>query len=101
MINGPALQALIPRLVSRPFRHTYFRAMRLRHHGDPLGKMRPIGRQRFNVGGGARVLYLGDDQVTCLHEVQAFGFPATSVAIVPVHLQLRVSLIVIAHSDPS
>jgi RES domain-containing protein len=56
---------------------------------DPLGKQRPIRAQRFNVAGGARILYLGDDPVTCLHEAQAVGFPASSVTIVPVQFDLR------------
>jgi len=47
--------------------------MPLRYAGDPLGKRRPIVAQRFNLAGGARVLYLAEDQVTSLHEIQAFG----------------------------
>jgi len=35
------------------------------------------------------VLYLADDQVTALHETQAFGFPASSIAIIPVEFDLR------------
>lgn len=92
MISLAALTAAIPTLVTRPFRHTFFRAMALRHHGDPLGKKRPINRQRFNVQSGARVLYVGNDQITCLYEVQAFGFPVTSIAIVPLQLQLSAVL---------
>jgi RES domain-containing protein len=92
MIGVTALGALIAQYPSRPLRDTYFRAMALRHHGDPLGRKRPIARQRFNVAGGARVLYVGDDQITCLFEVQAFGFPVTSIAIVPVQFQLNAVL---------
>jgi hypothetical protein len=92
VIGDLALRALVAQHPSRPLRDTFFRAMGLRHGGDPLGRRRPIVNQRFNVAGGARVLYLGDDQVTCLHEVQAFGFPPAAVAIVPVQLQLRAVL---------
>ena len=63
--------------------------MLLAFAADPWGKRRPIVVGRFNVARGARVLYLADDQVTALHEAQAFGFPAKSVAIVPVECELR------------
>jgi len=92
MIDVAALRALVPKLMSRPMRDIFFRSMRLVHHPDPLGRKRPIKAQRFNTKDGARVLYLGDDQTTCLHEVQAFGMPASSVAIVPVQLQLNAVL---------
>jgi RES domain-containing protein len=62
--------------------------MLLAFAADPLGKRRPIVGGRFNVARGARVLYLADDQVTALHEAQAFGFPAKAVAIVPVECEL-------------
>lgn len=86
---GAALDAAILRLPSRPKRDTFFRATPLVFASDPLGKTRPILAQRFNVAGGARVLYLADDQITCLHEAQAFGFPATAVAIIPVQYNLH------------
>ena len=35
------------------------------------------------------MLYLADDQVTALHEAQALGFPARSIAIIPVQFDLR------------
>jgi RES domain-containing protein len=79
----------ILKLPSRPRRDTYFRATRLIFASDPLGKRRPIVAQRFNLAGGARILYLADDQVTALHEAQAFGFPASSIAIIPVQFDLR------------
>jgi hypothetical protein len=63
--------------------------MALRFYSDPLGKKRPINAQRFNLAGGARVLYLGEDQMRCLHEAQALGWPATSTAIVPVQFDLK------------
>lgn len=89
MLTGAPLRAAILRFPSRPHRDTFFRAMRLAFASDPLGKQRPILTQRFNVAGGARVLYLADDQVTALHEAQAFGFPATSIALIPVECDLR------------
>jgi RES domain-containing protein len=75
---------------TRPrLRNTFFRAVSLRFHHDPLGRARPIHAQRFNAERGARVLYVGDNPNTCLYEVQAFGFPATSVVIVPIELALQ------------
>jgi len=88
VLGGAALDAALERVVSRPLHTTYFRAVPLRYAGDPFGRSRPIIEQRFNVAKGARVLYLGDSQLTCLYEVQAFGFPAKSVAIIPVQVHL-------------
>jgi RES domain-containing protein len=45
--------------------------------------------QRFNLAGGARVLYLAEDQVTCLHEIQAFGWPPAATVIVPVQFDFK------------
>ena len=89
MLTGVALDNAIRQLISRPFRHTFFRAMPLRYAGDPLGKRRPIVAQRFNLAGGARVLYLAEAQVTSLQEIQAFGWPPTATAIVPVQFDLK------------
>jgi RES domain-containing protein len=89
VLTGVALDNAIRQLISRPLRHTFFRAMPLRHAGDPLGKRRPIVAQRFNLAGGARVLYLAEDQVTSLHEIQAFGWPPTATAVVPVQFDLK------------
>lgn len=89
MLGGAALDAAIKTLVSRPLHDTFFRAVSLRFAGDPFGRKRPITGQRFNVEQGARVLYIGDSQLTCLYEVQAFGFPAKSVAILPVQVHLN------------
>jgi RES domain-containing protein len=89
VLTGASLDRAIRQLISRPFRHTFFRAMPLRYARDPLGKRRPIVAQRFNLGGGARVLYLAEDQVTCLHEIQAFGWPPTATVIVPVQFDLK------------
>ncbi len=89
MLKGTALEAAIRRLPSRPLRDTYFRAMRLAFASDPLGRKRPINAQRFNIGAGARVLYLAEDPVTCLHEAQLYGSPLISVALIPVQLDLR------------
>jgi RES domain-containing protein len=89
VLTGAGLDQAILQLPSRPRRNTFFRAMALRFHLDPLGKKRPINAQRFNVAGGARVLYLGEDQMTCLQEAQALGWPAISTAIVPVQFDLK------------
>jgi len=89
MLKGRALDAAIRRLPSRPLKAIYFRALPLRFATDPLGKKRPISAQRFNVKNGARVLYLAEDQVTCLHEAQLFGSPLIAAAIIPVQLELR------------
>jgi RES domain-containing protein len=89
VLIGASLDAAILQLPSRPQRNTSFRAVRLAFASDPLGKRRPIVGGRFNIAGGARVLYLADDQITALHEAQAFGFPASSIAIVPVECNLH------------
>jgi hypothetical protein len=89
VLTGGPLDNAIRQLISRPFRHTFFRAMPLRYAGDPLGKRRPIVAQRFNLAGSARVLYLAEDQLTCLHETQAFGWPPTATAIIPVQFDLK------------
>ena len=89
MLTGVALDNAIQQLPSRPQRNTFFRAMALRFHSDPLGRKRPINAQRFNAAGGARVLYLGEDHLTCLQEAQALGWPAISTAIVPIQFDLR------------
>ena len=89
MLKGNALDAAILRLPSQPLRSTYFRAMPLRFATDPLGVKRPIFAQRFNVAGGARILYLAEDQLTCLHEAQLFGSPIVPVALVPIALDLH------------
>ena len=89
MLTGAALDQAIQQLPSRPQRNTFFRAMPLRYASDPLGKHRPINAQRFNIAGGARVLYLAEDHFTCLQEIQAFSWPATSTAIVPVQFDLK------------
>lgn len=50
------------------------------------------------MAGGARVLYLGDDPITCLYEAQALGFPASSTTIVPVQYVLNA---VVDLTDPA
>jgi hypothetical protein len=72
--------------------------MLLRHAADPLGKRRPIDAQRFNIAGRARILYLAEDHLSCLQEIQAFSWPATSTAIVPVQFDLKA---VVDLRDPS
>jgi RES domain-containing protein len=89
VLTGALLDDAIRQLISRPLRHTFFRAMPLRYARDPLGKRRPIAAQRFNLAGGARVLYLAEDQLTCLHEIQAFGWPPATTVIVPVQFDLK------------
>jgi len=87
MLKGAALDAAIRRLPSRPLRDTFFRAIPLRFAADPFGKKQPPYPQRFNLS--ARVLYLAEDQVTCLHETQLLGSPSVPVALIPVQLDLR------------
>lgn len=89
MLSGAQLDAAIRQIVSRPKRDLFYRAMLLKHAHDPLGKQRPIRANRFNVANGARVLYLAQTIDTALDEVQAFGFPARSVTIVPVQVDLQ------------
>jgi RES domain-containing protein len=76
-------------LATRPLRGTYFRASATQWVTDPLGKNRPIGRNRFNLAAGARILYTAEDQHTCLFELQAFAWPAQAISIVPVEFQLN------------
>ena len=89
MLSGAHLDATIRQLISRPKRDLFYRAMLLKDANDPLDKQRPIRANRFNVANGARVLYLAQTVDTALHEVQAFGFPARSVTIVPVQVDLQ------------
>jgi hypothetical protein len=89
VLTGTALDSAIRQLASRPQRNTFFRAIPLRFHWDPFGKNRPIFSQRFNMMNGARVLYLGEDHATCLNEGQIIGWPASSVAIIPVQFDLK------------
>jgi len=92
LLHGAALRRALGALASRPLRDVFHRAVPLRYARDPLGRRRPIAAQRFNAHGGARVLYLAEDHATCLHEVQAFGFPPATYAIVPVQVHLRAVL---------
>lgn len=89
MQKGRALDAAIARLPAHPLRAVYFRAIPLRFASDPLGRKRPIAAQRFNLGGGARLLYLAEDQVTCLHEARLFGSPLIAVALIPIQVDLH------------
>ena len=89
MLSGAQLDTALRQIVSRPKRDLFFRAMVLKHARDPLGKQRPVNANRFNVANGARVLYLAQTIDTALHEVEAFGFPARAVAIVPVQVDLH------------
>jgi RES domain-containing protein len=89
VLKGSAQDVAIRRLPSRPLRGTYFRAMPLRFASDLLGKKRPIYAQRFNLANGARMLYLAEDQVTCLHEAHLFGSPLIPVALIPVQFDLH------------
>lgn len=88
MLTGNVLNQAISQLLSRPLRNTFVRAVPLAYAQDPLGRGRPIAQNRFNKAGGARVLYMSEDHVTCLQETQAFGWPYSAVALVPVQLDL-------------
>jgi len=92
LLSGTVLTSVIRNIPSRPKRDIFYRAMALRYSSDPLGKKRPVHAQRFNIANGTRVLYLSNNQVTCLAEVQAFGFPPSSVTIVPVAINLQAVL---------
>jgi RES domain-containing protein len=89
VLTGLSLEKAIQQLSSRPLRDTFFRAMQLRYAQDPLGRRRIIVAQRFNVAGGARILYLAEDQITCLHETQAFGWPPSATVIIPIQFDLK------------
>lgn len=87
MLSGAALQQLLAMPPTRPRRGVWFRASVTQHVVDPLGKHRPIGRNRFDVAHGARVLYCAEDPATCLYELQAFAWPPQAISIVPVEAQ--------------
>jgi RES domain-containing protein len=89
VLKGAQLDAAVRTLVSRPLKNLFYRAMLLKFARDPLGKHRPIRRNRFNIDNGARVLYLAANVPTALQEVQAIGFPPHAVAIVPVEVDLQ------------
>ena len=89
MLRGAQLDAAIRTVISRPLRDVFYRAMLLKYGRDPLGKQRPIRRNRFNANKGSRILYLAQTLQTALAEVQAFGFPPHAVAIVPVQVDLQ------------
>ena len=44
---------------------------------------------RGEVSRVKNLLYLADDQLTCLHEIQAFGWSPSATAIVPVQFDLK------------
>ena len=89
MFKGAQLDAAVRTLVSRPLKNIFYRAMLLKFARDPLGKLRSIRRNRFNIDNGARVLYLAENVPTALQETQAFGFLPHAVVIVPVEVDLQ------------
>jgi RES domain-containing protein len=89
VLKGAPLDAAVRTLLSRPLKNLFYRAMLLKFARDPLGKQRPIRRNRFNIDNGARVLYLAENVPTALQEIQAFGFPPHAVVIVPVEVDLQ------------
>jgi RES domain-containing protein len=86
--TGSELDRAVSHLPTRPLRGTYFRACATQWVADPLGKGRTIGRNRFNVAGGARVLYTAEDPHTCLFELQAYAWPPQAISIVPILFRL-------------
>jgi RES domain-containing protein len=93
VLSESALRAVIPSLPSRPLRDTFLRCLLLRWTNDPLGKNRPLtSAGRFHLPRSARVLYLAGGPQTAGHEVQAFGAPLRSVAILPVQVNLNAVL---------
>ena len=92
MLDDRALRKLLPTLPTRPLRDSGFRAMRLRWANDPLGRSRPIHAQRYDLAGGARVLYLALDAATCHAEIQAFAVPAFAAATIPIEVELNAVL---------
>ena len=97
MLTGRALlSALQTKVISRPHAGLHLRATPLLYAGDPLGKNRgkasPISAGRFNLVGGARVLYLGDTHQTCAAESQAVGGASFAIAIIRVHVRLQATI---------
>jgi hypothetical protein len=96
VLTGLPLRRALATAPSRPFRAIYFRATPLLYGNDPLGKNRgrssPLSAGRFNVAGGARVLYLADTHQTCAAELQAVGGASFAIATIPVHVNLQAVL---------
>ena len=96
VLTGPPLQQALTTVPSRPLRAIYFRATLLAYANDPLGKSRgrssPLPAARFNVAGGARVLYLADTHQTCAAECQAVGGASFAIATIPIHVKLQAVL---------
>ena len=96
MLTGQALQQALATVSSRPLRAIYFRATPLLYANDPLGKNRGrssrLPANRFNLAGGARVLYLADTHQTCAAEAQAVGGASFAIATIPVHVTLQAVL---------
>jgi len=93
VLTGSQLDAAVRNLVSlsRPLHNrVYGRAIRFRHKDDLLGRGRRITDQRFNVAGGARILYLGHDYYIALQETQALGGVVLSAWVIfPVWVHLN------------
>jgi hypothetical protein len=71
------------------FEGTAVRALHPRHCEDPFGLGRdrlPAGR--FNVAGGPRILYLGDDFYTCAGEAEIISVPHEPIAFLAVDCRL-------------
>lgn len=96
MLTGRALLKALATVPSRPFTAIYFRSTLLVHASDPLGRNRgktsPLSAGRFNLAGGARVLYLADAHQTCAAESQAVGGASFAIATIPVHVRLQAVL---------
>lgn len=96
MLTGRPLRQALATVPSRPLTAIYFRATLLVYSDDPLGKNRgktpPLSAGRFNLAGGARVLYLADTHQTCAAESQAVGGASFAIATIPVHVRLQAVL---------
>jgi dihydrofolate reductase len=96
MLTGPALNAALGRLASsatRPKAYNMVRATLAQHWQDPLAKKRTLWpRARYNITGGAQVLYVGDDYLTAAAETLVAVVPTWIVAFATVHCNLNAVL---------
>ncbi len=97
MLPRSSITPLLPALgsMSRPRSGRMVHAMHAMYYTDPLAKKLKkahIAWSRFNVKKGARVLYLGDDYLTCAAETRVSSVPTWIVAFAPVLYDLQAVL---------
>lgn len=96
MLTGAALTSALAILApgaTRPRVVDMVRATLAQHWQDPLAKKRTVWpRARYNVAGGAEVLYVGDDYLTAAAETAVTAVPTWIVAFARVECSLNAVL---------